>query len=304
VTNTIDRSTQVRAKLDAYRKGGDGYRDLQRLMMRYACERFLHRLSKSAHIDKFVLRGAMLMELYLTANARATGDVDLVVVGDVKVETLKRMIVDVCSIKLDDGIKFRQKTIKVSVTGDRVNPGFKVAIASNLGEAPIPLSLHISSGQVISPPPPLMSYPSLLDLPRPVIRVCPPETIVAEKFQTVVARGLGNDRLKDYYDLWALSVERAFYGVELQKALAGTFARRKTAIPGAAPVGLTEAFYSSKSKKADWQAFLKKHGLSKSTSLEVVAVAIAEFVMPACDALLAEGEFDKRWANGQWTDVR
>lgn len=298
MTNTADRSTQIRAKLDAYRKNADGYQDLQRLMIRYAIERFLHRLSKSSHKERFVLKGAMLLELYLTTRTRTTANVDFLAFGEFSAEAMKRVVRDICSIKLDDGIKFKQNSITVTANnGDRDNPGFKVAIASNLGEAPIPLSLDICFGEVVYPPSPLVSYPSLLDLPHPHIRVYPPETIVAEKFQTVVARGMGNNRLKDYYDLWALSVEREFYGVDLQKAIAGTFERRKTAIPGAVPVGLTETFYGSKRKKTDWQAFLKKHGLSKSTSLEVVSVSIANFAMPLCDALLAEDEFDKKWVN-------
>jgi hypothetical protein len=119
-------------------------------------------------------------------------------------------------------------------------------------------------------------------MPPPVLRAYPIETVVAEKFQILCERGLLNSRMKDYYDLWAISRRFDLSVEQLARAIAATFARRGTSVPTETPIGLTAAFAEDAGKAAQWRAFLRKGRLEGgSPSLEEVVAAIEAFVMPA-----------------------
>lgn len=100
-----------------------------------------------------------------------------------------------------------------------------------------------------------IEYPVLLDLPAPTLRAYAPETVVAEKFQAMVALGRVNSRMKDFYDVWMLSRIFSFDGERLARAIVATFARRQTAIPTEAPDALTSACADDPSKQRQWAAF-------------------------------------------------
>ena len=93
-----------------------------------------------------------------------------------------------------------------------------------------------------------MDYPTLLDFPAPRIRVYPKETVVAEKLQAMVALGIANSRMKDFYDLYVLQRDFAFEVSTLSKAIEATFKRRKTEIPQEPPPALTEEFGRDQTK--------------------------------------------------------
>ena len=87
-----------------------------------------------------------------------------------------------------------------------------------------------------------IDYPALLDLPAPRLRAYAPETVIAEKFQAMVALGRANSRMKDFYDIWILSRTFQFAEDRLARAIAATFARRQTTVPTDPPDALTSAF--------------------------------------------------------------
>lgn len=85
-------------------------------------------------------------------------------------------------------------------------------------------------------------FPTMLDHPAPHLRVYPPETVIAEKFQAMVMLGIANSRMKDFYDIWVISGMFDFDGTTLSTALARTFERRNTPLPMSAPLALTDEF--------------------------------------------------------------
>ncbi|MGB8278543.1 MAG: nucleotidyl transferase AbiEii/AbiGii toxin family protein [Methylovirgula sp.] len=120
--------------------------------------------------------------------------------------------------------------------------------------------------------------PVLLDLPAPRLRAYPRETVIAEKFQVMVTLGRASTRMKDFYDIWALSKSYEFEGDRLARAIAATFPRRKTAIPSETPDALTPAFAEDPMKQKQWASFATDIGGSPGTLVEVID-ELAAFLM-------------------------
>lgn len=123
-----------------------------------------------------------------------------------------------------------------------------------------------------------IELPVLLDRPAPNLRAYSYETVIAEKFQAMVALGLANTRLKDFYDIWVLAQAYEFNDDRLAQAIAATFARRKTVIPTERPDGLTPAFASDPTKQQQWAAFAQEVAVNPGP-LTDVAETLATFLM-------------------------
>jgi hypothetical protein len=113
---------------------------------------------------------------------------------------------------------------------------------ASISGAQINLSIDIGFGDALEPGAELLDYPSILDFPAPRLRAYARETVIAEKFQAMVALGRANSRMKDFYDIWVLGRSFEFADDRLARAIAATFARRATAIPTVLPDALTPAF--------------------------------------------------------------
>jgi predicted nucleotidyltransferase component of viral defense system len=122
------------------------------------------------------------------------------------------------------------------------------------------------------------SYPVLLaDMPNPRLRVYARETAIAEKFEAMVTLGLGNSRMKDFFDIWYLARTFEFDEATLVTAIRATFARRQTPLPRERPVALTAAFADDPAKAAQWRAFIgRSRAVETAPGLaEVVEVLLA-----------------------------
>jgi len=122
-----------------------------------------------------------------------------------------------------------------------------------------------------------------------------PATALAEKFETIVSRGLANSRLRDYYDIWLLSTLHGYDGAEIAAAISATFAHRGTALPRETPPGLTAAFHGSAEAQARWRSFLASKGADAPSDLADVCGVIVDFVMPPAAAAVAGDSFSSRW---------
>lgn len=151
-------------------------------------------------------------------------------------------------------------------------------------------------GDSVYPSTELSDFPTLLDFDPPRIRAYPVETVVAEKFQTMVELGLRNSRLKDYYDIYYLSQKFSFRGVNLHEALELTFQRRKTPRPSTPPSGLTAAFSAVPQKQTQWKAFIHKNRVNAPSDLAEIIHRIEVFVLPV---LFDPTTIDKEWSPEQ-----
>lgn len=161
------------------------------------------------------------------------------------------------------------------------------------------MQIDIGFGDVITPGAIEIEYPTLLEFPVPRLRSYPKETVIAEKLEALTALGVLNSRMKDYFDLWALSRMFDFNGATLVRAIKATFQRRGVAIESL-PAGLQKTFAEEKSKQ--WTAFTRRCRLSKAPEgFEDIVRAVNGFAFPVLAAAAANGSFDRIWpAGGPW----
>jgi len=246
--------------------------DLDLVLKRFGIERLLFRLSQSPHRDLFILKGAMLFELWMGRSHRTTKDLDLLGSGSPEIPRLERIFQDLCQWPVDpDGLEFLPATVKgAEIREDSVYQGVRITLLARLGAARIALQVDIGFGDAVVPSPELVTYPSLLGLSAPTLRAYPQAAVVAEKFHAMVVLGLANSRLKDYHDIWMILRSFDLAPETLQEAIMATFQRRRTTIPDGIPAGLSDAFATAPQKLSQWKAFLRKKGLDPSLDLSLV----------------------------------
>ncbi|RYG38532.1 MAG: nucleotidyl transferase AbiEii/AbiGii toxin family protein [Burkholderiales bacterium] len=283
-----DAAVSVRDQLQNHaRAAGD---DFQRVLVRYGIERLLYRLAQSPLRDRFVLKGAMLFATWADAPFRATGDVDFLAFGDSSVESTKSAFVSLCdqAVDMEDGLVFDSSTIVVEQTREDENyKGLKVRLDAKLKNIVIPVLIDIGFGDVIHPASADIDYPRLLtDLPAARIRAYPPETVIAEKFDAMVRFGDQATRLKDHYDIWAISRAFEFDLTTLVGAVRGTLQQRGRSLPTALPAALTDTFAADARVKAQWTGFLRRTSPTlQPSSFPDLTIALRAFLQPVLDAL-------------------
>jgi len=275
--------------------------EAQLLLERYALHRWLYRLSQSVHADRFLLKGAQLMLVWIGETARATRDADLLGFGDLSDGELLRIITDVCTQSVtDDGMEYLVDSIQIaSIREGTAYGGRRIHLYARLGNARLRLQIDVGIGDAVTPGPEWVELPQMLDLPAPKLRAYRPETSIAEKLETIVSRGLINSRLKDYFDVYVLSEHEAFDGTVLSQAIRDTFQRRETPIPVELPLGLTKQFINEPGKSVQWQSFLNKVDDSFAPgSLEVIVDALAAFLWPILRSITDGVLDDHHWLPG------
>ncbi len=273
--------------------------DIQRILQRYAIERLLYRLSLSAHKDRFVLKGATLFSLWANAPYRSTGDLDLLGYGTNAPDAIKAVFAEIAAIEPDppDALVFETQNITADVMRVETNySGVTLRFDALLGRARLPIMVDIGYGDIITPSPSDVELPSLLEMPAPRLKAYPPETVIAEKLEAMVALGLGNSRVKDLYDLWAIAQAFDLDGGGVTEAVKNTFARRNTALASARPPMLSPVYVSDSTRQTLWRAFLAGRAeiAGAPTELAEIVEAVAIFVEPVMRAS-AEGTALGAW---------
>lgn len=271
----LARSLQTRLARHAREIGVDP----NLLLTRYAIERFLYRLSRSPHGERFVLKGALLMLVWLGETLRPTRDADLLGFGELSDETLVKMFAEVCDTEVEpDAVQFLAETVRVEpIRMEDAYGGRRILLSARMGKAALRVQVDVGIGDATVPEPVWLDYPSLLDLPRPRMRAYAVETVVAEKLHAIVMLGSRNSRMKDYFDLNAIVRERLASADQLGESIAATFKRRRTRVPDSPPVGLSDDFWLDPLKQSQWKAYLGKNGLV-APPLDEVVTNIRNFV--------------------------
>jgi predicted nucleotidyltransferase component of viral defense system len=287
--------------LNLSRRSGE---DFQLLLTRYAVERLLYRLARSEHRDDFVLKGAMLFTLWTGEMHRPTRDVDFLGFGDAGAVRLIEVFRALCALAVDDdGLLFDATTVAVeAIREDREHGGQRVKFDARLGQARIALQVDVGFGDAVTPAAEEVEYPTFLGMEAPKLRAYPKETVVAEKLEAMVQLGMANSRMKDFYDLLVMARTFSFDGEQLRRAVAATFARRGTALPGESPVALTSAFATDAAKAKQWKAFCKRGSLEdRAGELAPVVSELSRFLSPVLSAVASGEALSKRWkAGGPW----
>lgn len=267
---TANRAASIRARLK--RHADTTRQDFNLTLTQYGLERLLYRLSTSEHAPNFLLKGALLFQLWYGQPHRPTRDADLLGFGTDHLPTLVGVFRSLCSIVVDDGIVFDPETVAgTPIRKEAGYGGVRIELRAALDGARLSLQIDVGFGDAVTPAAQPVTYPTLLpDVPAPTLRAYPKATVVAEKLHAVTVLGMTNTRMKDFFDLWVLLHDTTLDSAALRHAVEATFARRQTAIPGGQPIGLSDAFANDATKQAQWQAFLKKNKLEPMALDEVV----------------------------------
>jgi predicted nucleotidyltransferase component of viral defense system len=275
----LARSVQVRLAKHAKAIGVDP----NLVLTRYAVERFLYRLSRSPYAERFVLKGGLLLLVWLGETIRPTRDADLLGFGDLSDHSLMRIFAEVCSVEVEqDAMTYAADSIRLEpIRAEDAYGGRRITLQAGIGAARLRVQVDIGIGDVVTPEPRWLEYPSLLDLPRPRLRAYPPETAIAEKVHAMVSLGSRNGRMRDFFDIDAIIQRTAFESAPLIAATRATFDRRKTALPELLPLALTAAFAAVPDKRAQWQAFRTRSGATGAPeTLDEVIERLAVFFSP------------------------
>jgi predicted nucleotidyltransferase component of viral defense system len=273
-------AASIRARLLALAQSKG--QDYQRILGRYAIERFLYRLGNSAYRDRFALKGATLFTLWTGETHRPTKDLDLLGWGSSAIREVEETIRAICKVAANDGILFDGE----SVEGTRIKEedeyeGVRVKFHAVLAGARIPMQVDIGFGDAVYPEPEFASFPVMLPMEPPVIRAYPREAAIAEKLIAMVVLDIRNSRMKDFYDIWFMANTWTFEMATLRNSILTSFERRGLAIPQDLPFALTQEFLGDPQKKQQWNAFVSRlYPGSDSTSLEEVGALLHAFFLP------------------------
>ncbi|MFH1864253.1 MAG: nucleotidyl transferase AbiEii/AbiGii toxin family protein [Candidatus Eisenbacteria bacterium] len=203
----------------------------------------------------------------------------------------------------DDGIEFDPSSVKAErISLDAEYEGVRAEVQGNLGATRVRMHIDVGFGDATTPVPVEVDYPVILDLPAPRLRGYAKESVVAEKFEAMVALGRIKSRMKDFYDIWFLSRTFDFDGPLLARAVGDTFARRGTAVPSE-PLPLSDGFAEGAEKAAQWTAFVRRMRLTDLAPREFgdVVRELRGFLGPLSLSLSAGSGFDSTWnAPGPW----
>ena len=267
-----DVAASVRRRLlNRARAEGRAFQELATL---YAMERFLFRLGRSTHVDRFVLKGGLMTLTWAAEHARVTRDIDLLGRGASSVESVVSRLREVLVVEVEDGVRFDLGSVQGrEILVEAAYVGVRVAFVADLGGMVLHMQVDVGFGDAVVPEPQWIDYPQLLDLGAPRLLGYPAEATLAEKLHAVVALGMTNSRMKDYYDLWTAARLGVVTPEGLGEALRHTFARRGTALPEELPEGLTASFAEDTTKQAQWAGFVRKSRLEAPSLADVVEAA-------------------------------
>lgn len=176
----------------------------QEVLQIYFFERFLERLSKSKYKNNFVIKGGFLISSLIGIENRTTMDMDTTIKGiALKEEKIKETIEEIININVDDGIKFEIKDISHIRKEDEYE-NFRISLIANVGKTKNPMKLDLTTGDAITPREIEYTYPCIFSQEDIKIMAYPLETILAEKYETIIRRNITTTRMRDFYDLYTL----------------------------------------------------------------------------------------------------
>lgn len=260
----------------------------QQLLTRYFHERLLFRLSISDYRSRFILKGGALLYAYEQFAARPTLDIDFMGtrISNEK-ESVKAAFREICEIKyIEDGVIFHADTITTDdIAIEKEYPGVRITVDAQLDSIRQAISMDIGFGDIVIPNPVDLNYPVLLSgFPTTRIVAYSLETVVAEKFQTMVVRSTLNSRMKDFFDLYRLKHMHQLDEATLREAIKATFRNRGTQY-NEHHILFSGEFSADKNMETRWRSFLKKLHYQEALSFKTVVQEITDWLRPYWDGL-------------------
>lgn len=248
----------------------------QIIMRNYVMERFLERISLSKYKNNFILKGGMLVSAMVGLDTRSTMDIDTTIKNmPLSVENAKEMIEEIIAIPIDDGMTFSIKSIG-EIMDEAEYSGVRANLEATLETMRTPLKVDISTGDIITPKEISYTFKLMFEERTISILAYNLETVLAEKMETVISRGVANTRLRDYYDLYILQNEytHAINMEQFKTAFLATSKKRNSVQLIADGNRILKEIEDSEVMQGLWKSYQKKFSYAEDISWKRVMDSI------------------------------
>lgn len=266
----IETAVQLKALVRNRSNGNSNKANI--LIRNYAMERFLERVTMSKYRDNFILKGGMLVAHFVGLDNRTTMDIDTTIKDyNLNKKDIKNMIEEILSIELNDAMSFVIKSID-EIMEEHEYSGIRVKLECKLQNTRIPLKIDISTGDVITPKEINYSYKLMFENRSIYILAYNIETVLAEKLETIVTRDVVNTRIRDFYDVAILSIqkENEISIDKLKLALIATAKQRKSLEVIGNGLFILERIEKDEGMKALWQNYQNKFDYAQDYNWQMV----------------------------------
>ena len=275
---TTANAMSLRAKINNYAKEHGIL--AQVVLQNYMFECLLDRISRSKYVDNFVIKGGILVSSLVGLDVRSTMDMDTTLVHlSLTEEKIKEVMNAIIAVPADDGVVFNFVSVE-PIRKDDVYGGFCLRLDAKYESIETPLSIDISTGDAITPEPMNYGYKRLFNSENVIpLRSYPLETVLAEKIETIITRGILNTRPRDFYDVYILTKTQGYNAETLRKAIFATAEHRGTkAIMEAETNNRLAVIENSSELQSQWAKYQKKFSYAKDITYQETVNAVKEVI--------------------------
>jgi predicted nucleotidyltransferase component of viral defense system len=238
------------------------------ILRNFMLERFLERLSASEYRSNFILKGGMLIAAMVGIETRTTMDLDATIKGQTLSETqITDLIEGILRVPVDDGVLFTFRKME-EIREEADYPGYRVSIDAALDKTRQTMHIDITTGDFVTPREIEYSLKLMFEERSISILAYNLETVLAEKFESVISRGLTNTRMRDYYDIYILTATQQFDATTFRSALEKTTTKRKTTEQISDATAVIGRISESKVLTDLWRRYQNKYSYAADVSWE------------------------------------
>ncbi|MCC8130377.1 MAG: nucleotidyl transferase AbiEii/AbiGii toxin family protein [Ruminococcus sp.] len=251
----------------------------QVILQNYMFERFLVRLSASEYKEKFVLKGGMLVAAIVGLDNRATMDLDTTLRNfPLTPETIQSALEQICAVHSDDDVVFEIGTIS-PIRKDDIYGGYRVALTARLDTIVTPLSIDVSTGDAITPHAIQYNFTEIFDEEKSYeLWAYNIETVLAEKVETILRRGVFNTRPRDFYDAYILATTQKYDMAVFEEALKATAVHRGTVEQISNVTEILNTIDDSSELRTLWDKYRKQFAYAEDITYEQIMDAVKGLV--------------------------
>lgn len=253
----IKSAIGLKAKVRNISKGDS--KIAQAMIRMFFMERFLERLSLSKYKGQFVVKGGILVSSLIGTNLRTTMDIDTTVKAlPLTKDALEKIVTEICAIPLDDNVSFKVMNME-TIMDEFDYPGVRIHMEATLEKLKQPIKIDISTDDAITPRAIEYQYPLMFEERNIYLHTYNVETLLAEKTQTIINRGLANTRMRDFYDLYEIVQKLEFSWETYEKAFQATCQKRGTVFSNKKIDTELDNISTSEEMEKMWNQFRKRN---------------------------------------------
>lgn len=271
----IGNSMSLRARINNFAKAKGVSPQLA--LQSFFAERFLARIEKSSYVGNIALKGGTLLSAILGIEQRTTMDIDATIVGlNVDEAKIVEIVETIAAIDAGDGVVFvRDKSLPLAITKDDEYGGYTIGLVAEFGTIRLPMGIDVTFGDTITPKAEPRDFRSILDGAVSIrLLAYTVETLMAEKLQTILKRGVATTRPRDFYDLYMLHARGDYSKATLSTAVKATFSNRHSEEYFNARKEIVEMLSKSEFQRQQWLRYQKKTSYASEISFDDVIDAL------------------------------